>query len=860
VLIDRDRDMATLLALVDDAACGDGRLVFLGGEAGVGKSSLVTTVCATVAHQVTVRRGTVDNFPTAAALGPLIDAFPDLEDLIGDTGAFDRARLFRRVRAILSEAPTVLLLEDVHWADEATCELLRFLGRRLDGLRVLVIATFRDDEVAPYHPLSMVMGDLGGLSRVSRMTLSRLTSAGVRQLVDATGSALDPDDVYRRTDGNPFFVTEILAAETEAVPRTISDAVLARASRLSPAARQALSAAAVLGRRADVRLIAEVADQPAAAIDECVERGVLIEDGGGLVFRHELARLTVEQALGPGARTELHARALRVLLVRNPTDDRALAYHAGESGDGARVLEYAPRAAEHAARLGAHREAAAHYRRALRVANVPAEMRARLFESLSYECYLTDELTEAISARRRSLELYELAADPEAIGAAERWLSRLSWFMGLTDDSVRYARRAVASLEPLGNGHELAMAYSNLAQLGMLANDVDAALEWGERALELARELGDRDVEIHALNNTGTALAADSDSVEGRHRLTRSLDMALADDAHEHAARAYTNLGSAAVANRRLADADQHLRAGIAYCEEYDLDSWSHYMSVRLAVSLAEQGRYDEAADLCSNVLGHPRLAGISKIPASVVVSQINARRGSADPVMLAEAKELATATRETQRLVPVAAARAEAAWLAGDTDAIGTEIDLAWDSAIAHPDSWELGELSWWLSIADVQRAVPIALAPPFALMIDGAWDEAAAAWDELQCPLWVALCLGSGAELDGARRALEILDGLGATCVRDAVLRRRQALGLRTPRTPRTTTRQNPGRLTAREVEVLQLVAGGLSNLEVAQRLYISERTVEHHMSAALRKLDQPTRARAVAEAFRVGIVTQT
>jgi DNA-binding CsgD family transcriptional regulator/tetratricopeptide (TPR) repeat protein len=404
------------------------------------------------------------------------------------------------------------------------------------------------------------------------------------------------------------------------------------------------------------------------------------------------------------------------------------------------------------------------------------------------------------------------------------------------------------------------MAYSNMAQLSMLAHDIDAALEWGERALELARELGDREVEIHALNNTGTALALDNDSIEGRHRVSHSLDLALAGDAHEHAARAYTNLGSTAIANRRLVDGDQYLRAGIDYCDEYDLDSWRNYMSARLAGSLAEQGRYGEATDLCTRVLGHPRVAAISKIPASVVLSQINTRRGRADPTLLAEATQLAGTARETQRLVPVAAARAEAAWLIGDIDAIVTEIDLAWDIAVAHPDPWELGELRWWLSLAGVQRAVRITVAPPFALMIDGAWDEAAAAWDELGCPLWVALCLGHGADLDGARRGLEILDGLGATAVRDAVLRRRHALGLRSPRTLRRTTRQNAGLLTSREVEVLQLVAGGLSNLEVAQRLYISERTVGHHMSAALRKLGQSTRARAVAEALRMGIVTQT
>jgi hypothetical protein len=440
VLIDRDRDMATLLALVDDAARGDGRIAFLGGEAGVGKSSLVTALCAAISGQIAVRRGLADNFPTAAALGPLIDAFPDLDDLVGGGETLDRPRLFRRIRTILSAAPTVLVLEDVHWADEATCELLRFLGRRLAGLPALIIATFRDDEVAAYHPLSIVMGDLGGVSAVSRMTLSPLTPAGVRQLVYATGSALDPDDLCRRTDGNPFFVTEILAADTDAVPRTISDAVLARAARLSPAARQALSAAAVLGRRTNLRSIAEVADQPAAAVDECVERGVLIEDGDGLVFRHELSRLTVEQALGPGARAELHARALAALLLLDPSDDRAIAYHADESGDDARVLEFAPRAAAHAARLGAHREAAAHYRRALRVTSVPADIRAGLFESLSYECYLTDELSEAIAARRRALELFELAGSTEAVGSnAGSRACPGSWVLPTTASGTRAA-------------------------------------------------------------------------------------------------------------------------------------------------------------------------------------------------------------------------------------------------------------------------------------------------------------------------------------------------------------------------------------------------------------------------------------
>jgi DNA-binding CsgD family transcriptional regulator/uncharacterized protein (DUF924 family) len=594
-------------------------------------------------------------------------------------------------------------------------------------------------------------------------------------------------------------------------------------------------------------------------VDECVASGVLVEDGSGLIFRHELARLTIEQALGPGARSDLHARALAELLARPGSEDRAIARHAAGCGDQARVLEYAPRAAIGAARLGAHREAAAHYRLALQVADAPADTRARLFEALSYECYLTDELAEALASRRRSLELFELTGDPAAVGAAERWLSRLSWFAGTTD-SVRYAQRAVATLEPLGDGHELAMAYSNRAQLCMLANDAAGTEHWGRLALDLAERLGDREVEIHVLNNTGTARLFSGDEVEGRRRLQRSLDLAVEANAHEHVARAYTNIGSAAVAHRRLVEADRELQAGIAYCDEYDLDSWANYMGAWYAVSLAEQGCYDAAAERAERVLAHPRVAAISRIPAAVVTAQIAARRGVGGSGRLDEARALAVATGETQRLVPTALARAEAAWLTGDTDNLAGEVDLAWDSAVVHPDPWQLGELAWWLSVAGVDRSVPIPVARPFALMLSGSWPQAAAVWDGLGCRLWVALSLGHSRDIDDARRAFEILDSLGAPAVHTAILHRRHGLGLRVPRPPRPSSRTNAAQLTTREVEVLQLVASGLSNLEVAGRLYISEKTVGHHMSSILRKLDQPTRARAVAAALRMGIATPT
>jgi DNA-binding CsgD family transcriptional regulator/tetratricopeptide (TPR) repeat protein len=584
---------------------------------------------------------------------------------------------------------------------------------------------------------------------------------------------------------------------------------------------------------------------------------MLVGDGAGWAFRHELARVVIEQTLSPVACNVLHAAALRALRSFGVRDDRRLAHHAAGCGNRDAVLEYAPRAAARAARLGAHREAAEQYRLSLRFHGRSDENRARLLAALSYECYLTDEIDEACETRREAMDLFELVGDAQAVGTSQRWLSRLSWFLGRNEDSERYAARAVATLAPLDDGHELAMAYSNLAQLRMLAGDTDDAVSWGRRAIELARRIGDREAEIHALNNVGTALAYDDDAVEGRHRLAQSLDLALADDAHEHAARAYTNLGSVAVANRRFADADQHLRAGLAYCAERDLDSWTLYMNAWLARSLTEQGRYDAAEECLTSVLRYPCLSPVTRMTASVVAGQLAVRRGERDPKHLTDAIALAVPTRESRRLVPVAAARAEAAWIAGRTDEIVAEIDRAWPAAVAHPHRWDLGELSWWLAVAGVRRAPPIPIAPPFALMLAGAWREAADHWQMLGCPLWEALALSMSADLAPAGQGLEIIDTIGAPAVRHAMLRERHLRGLPLPRGPRSVSRANPSRLTAREMEVLGLLTEGLSNAEVAERLFLSDKTVGHHVSSVLRKLGEPTRSRAVATALRQGIV---
>ena len=788
-----------------------------------------------------------------------MDALPELAAAADQEAGLSRLRLFQKVREALSESAMVLLLEDVHWADEATLDVLRFLGRRLGGSRLLILATFRSEEVGRDHPLTMVLGELAGLPGVIRMQLPALSAAGVRQLVEAAGSALDPDAVFSRTGGNPFYVTEVLASGAETVPVTVRDAVLARVARLSRAGQEVAGAASVLGRRAEADLLAAVSGQPLAAVDECVDRGVLVADGDGVGFRHELARLAVEQSLPHAERTVAHARALTQLLARCLPDDRRLAHHAAGAGDRAAVVRHAPLAAARAARLGAHREAAGQLQLALRYHEVADRQRARLLDQLSYECYLTDQLDRARASGLEALAIYEREQDTRATGVSQRWLSRLSWFLGQNEDSERYAVAAVATLEPLGPGRELAMAYSNLAQLRMLAYDTAEAVRWGDKAIGLARDTGDRETEMHALNNVGTVMLGTGDVTEGRARLSRSLDLALAGDAHEHAARAYTNLGSTAVMNRSFTDADQYLKAGITYCTDRDLDTWRLYMTAWLARSLAEQGRYAAAGQHLAGVLRHPHLSPTTRVSALPVAGVLAARCGRDGTAALDEALPIAAATGESQRLVPVAAARAEAAWIAGRTADVVTDIDRAWPVALAHPQPWNLGELAWWLSLAGDHRPLDAPVAPPFALMLEGGHRAAASQWQALGCPLWSAYALAFSPDTGDARDCLDILAGLGAAAVRHAVLRDRHARGLRVPRGPREASRTSPAGLTARETEVLVLLADGLSYAEVAQRLVLSEKTVGHHVSAVLRKLGEPTRSRAVAAALRLGVIPQ-
>jgi DNA-binding CsgD family transcriptional regulator len=868
-LLERDSALDALGDWFAEARAGRGRLVLVGGEAGVGKTTLVEEFALRHRQAARVLRGACDPLTTPRPLGPLADVAPALggrlDQLLRDEAP--REVLFSALLDRLRDTrgATVLVVEDVHWADEATLDLLRFLARRLGPAPTLLVVTYRDDELDPQHPVRLLAGDLASSALARRLRLSPLSRQAVAVL--AGPHEVDPDALYQTTGGNPFFVTEVLAAGDEAIPATVVDAVLARAARLSPAARRVLDAAAVVTPPVETWLLAEAAGAEPAHLDECVAAGMLqAQAAGGVGFRHELARLAVERALLPGRRADLHGRALAAMLARPgaAADPARLAHHADGAGDGPAVLAHAPVAARRAAALGAHREAAAQYARALRFAGGldPAAV-ADLLERHSYECYLTDQLADAVASREQALGCWRALRDRRKEGDALRWLSRLAWFQGRNADAERAGRRAVELLEALAPGPELAMAYSNLSQLGMLAGDTDRAVAWGRRAIGLAEQLGQTETLVHALNNVGTAEWRAS-RPGGLPTLERSLALARAHGLEEHVARAYVNLAWQALDQRDNQLASRYRDEGIRYCTEHDLDIWRLYLLAAQARADFEQGRWHEATRTVEVVLRDPRTAPVSRIIALAVLGRVRARRG--DPGVwppLDEALELATGTGELQRLGPVAAARAEVAWLEGDPAAARAVVEDALDLTDRTDElAWLARELAFWLwrlggPHRPSTRGLPDGVAEPFALQMAGAFDAAAARWRALGCPYEAADALADSDQEPQLREALTELERLGARPRAAAVARKLRELGVRgLPRGPRRATRANPANLTAREAEVLALLTEGLRNADIARRLFVSPKTVDHHVSAILAKLGVRTRGEAARAAARLGI----
>ena len=862
-LLERSVPLGELDSLLAATAAG-GRVVLVAGEAGIGKTALVRGFVEQHAADARFLAGACDPLLTPRALGPLHDIARQtggrLAELLASEGPREAA--FAAFLDELVQPPSrqvVVVVEDAHWADEATLDLLVFLGRRLEGARVLLIVSYRDDELGADHPLRGVLGVLPP-GVVQRVRLGSLSGAAVAELARRAGRPAG--GLHALTGGNPLLVTEVLAAGDAGVPLTIRDLVLARLAGLPADAQEVVRLVAVVPTRAELWLLEEALGPASAAVERCMAAGLLVVGEEEVGFRHELLRQAVEGSLSTLGRRELHRRVLRVLshATGRRVDIARLVHHAREADDAEAVLRYVPEAARQAAAVAAHREAVGHYRATLPYADrLSPAVRAELLEAYSIQAYLAGLWVEAASARQAALALREAAGDREKVGEGLRWLSRLHWWEGNRSESEAAAARAIAVLETLPPGHQLAMAYSNQAQLDMLAYRPEAALAWAGRAIELARRLDDQETMTHALTNIGTARLNSSD-LGGRVELEEAFEVAVAAGLEDHAARALVNLAGSSVEMRDYRHARGDVDRALAFVAAHDLAGYAQHVigyRARLRLDLGDWAGAEQDARAALTEGELRRQAGSLSVDALVALGLLQARRGDPDATStLAEAAARALPTGELQWIGLMAAARAEHAWLRGEDARVAEEAAGAFELAMQAGHPWFAGELACWLRRAGALPQVPAVAAEPYRLLLAGDWQAAASTWQQLGCPYEQAQALAHGDD-EACLQALGLLDSLGATQAAQRLRRQLRARGsLRIPRGPSRATAANPARLTGRQLEVLGLLAAGQTNAEIAERLSLSVKTVNHHVAAVLAKLGVGSRRQAAGAARRLGI----
>jgi DNA-binding CsgD family transcriptional regulator/tetratricopeptide (TPR) repeat protein len=854
-LLERDNALTALERARESAGRGEGRVVYVTGEPGIGKSSLVELFVEQLDPETRVLLGTCDDLSVPRPLGPIRDlsgsVSAPLERALAGGAAPHELQSLLLAELEQPPRPTVLVLEDVHWADDATCDAITVIGRRIASLPALLVLTFRAGEAPPGHPLHAAIGAIRA-DDTFVLELAPLSEGAVASLAgdDARG-------LFAATGGNPFYVTELLAwGPEEQLPPSVANAVLGRAARLDPDSQELLQLVSVVPTRMRASLLDVLMADWAAAAEE-PERRHLLEVGPTSVrFRHELARNAIGSSLPTSVRRGLHARIVRALLDGG-ADPSDVVHHAEAAGDEEVVAEYALLAARRAAALDSNREAYTHFRRAVDFAERLDEIeQAALQEELAGAAYLTGRLDDAFHGIERAIEIYRGLGEIEALGRCTRVLSRFHWFAGDGAPARHKAHEAIAILEPLGESVELARAYSGLSQLSMLAQDVEAATIWGYRALDLARRLGDQNTFAHALVNIGTAKM----QLDAREcgTLLEAHMIADACGSREEATRALTNLAYTSMAWARPQAALDYARRALAYAEEHEAHLFASYISASIAWLLLRAGQWPEAERLAVREL--ERGISVPGIVARTVLAELAVRRGDDDAAMrLVELASQAERAGDLQRIVPVLELETELGLTSGRAMPVARLERLVAD-ARAHGGlvGWSSYRIAAFAALAGLELEVDPPAEPPFSAMAERNWAAAADAFGRVGWGYDRALMLSLLDDEDSLVEALETARSLGAVPLARRAAGRMRALGLRVPRGPREATRANAAGLTARQLEVLELLVDGLTNAEIADRLVVSPRTAEHHVAAVLAKLGASTRREAARRASRLHLLS--
>jgi predicted ATPase/DNA-binding CsgD family transcriptional regulator len=964
--VGREQQLAELRRLLQETMDGHARIALIGGESGVGKTRLADEllhhakargVRVLAGDCVELAEGELPYAPLIGALRPLIRADDPALTAVreafnrppGDIDPADQGRVFERLLdaldALAQEAPLTLVLEDIHWADRSTRDFLAFAARNLCKERVLLLATYRTDELHRRHPLRPLLPDLQRQEEVTLLTVERLTRPELAELlIDILGEAPDDDlldRLFARCEGNPLFAEELLAAGHDGhgdLPPTLRDALILRVEAL-PDATQGLLRVVAAAARADEALLAEVADLEPAVLRPALREGLAsnvltLGEDGRYAFRHALLREAMHEDLLPGEDVELHLRLAQALERRADAgqDDLdtvvEIAHHFAAAGEQAEALTAAVRAADAAERLRAPAEALAQLERAMALwPRVPdARGRAgmdhvRLLERLGAAA---DDLGDYDRARHAiSHALAELDAEEHPRRAA-RLLTALGsalWHMGRGEETMSSYDRGLVLLRDVDEPCvERAMLLAGKAKTLMLSGRYVEAIEICDITLTEATASGSRAAESDVRNTLGVALACNGEVEAGIAQLRESMAIDRADGRVEQLGRGYTNLGDTLLLVGRAREAYDFVTSGIAESEGRGRKgSWMRLQAAEIAIAL---GRLDDADALLSDHRGRRQndtvgayysgLAGELALTRGDPQEALEHLQRASSLVQLAYdpqwhgplAAMTAHALRRLRRLdearatleqarvrlsrVPGMQDHARLARLAATTIAVEADVaerardradadvvDQALERAEAAIERAraEAGVLSamGWVAEAEAELTRARGESSP------DAWAHTRDAWLAMERFPYAAEALwrqGEAALRTGDREAAQALlaEALAeagelqmAWLVEEieALARRaRLRLSVAAPAEDAGAGADaDPGAdlgLTPREREVLELLAGGATNREIGEALFMAEKTASVHVSRILAKLDVRSRTEAAAVAYRLGLVS--
>jgi tetratricopeptide (TPR) repeat protein len=713
---------------------------------------------------------------------------------------------------------TVIAIEDVHWADEATLDLLSYLGRRIQHLRVLLLITYREEALVANDPLRLTLGASASQRATRRLSVPTLSTAGVATL--ARGTGIDSTELHRLTAGNPFFVTEVLQAGSEALPVSVRDAVLARTRTLSIPARDALEVAALVGSRMHAELLVSLLNDP-AIIDELISQDLLIKDGNDLRFRHEIARVAIEAAVPPYRKAAIHTKIMDALLSSGSDDDARLAFHAEGAGNAELVLAHAPGAGRRAAELGARREAAAQYERALRfVPETDLRSRAELLDSLAQQLDFVDRHEDLLAACSAAVALWHELGDSQRECDSLLRLSGNLWWLCRGADSKQAVNALVKLPKPLGPSPQLAKAYNALAARRASSGGYEESRALLRQAREMSEQLG-----------LGGEVISDSLAIEAQvvHAMGNdwtlpmrtALEAALSGGHEYQVGGVFATLYWMLCGDLRYEEGEQIYDQAMAYCDVHDIGTSANCLLAERAGVFEKLGRWDECVAITHKMLEEQSVSPANRTQPLCYQAKVMARRAQDGYwAHLDEAMDLAVGLDEPEWRSFVGLARVEAYWLEGRLDAARAELDRVRNASagvVVLSRSWIA---LWTRRLTGI--AEPIDL-EPFASQVAGDGAHAAELWERLGYRYEAALALLDTKDEDLLRESLARLSDLGAAAAMQLVRRTMRDLGIRSiPVGARTTTRAHPQGLTRREQEILQRLSEGESNEEIAGSLF--------------------------------------